>query len=379
LLIAIGVFGLVAMVAAMAAASWAASSWVAKRLRSCPFRLFDIGRSSDSLWHEVTIRGAAVLAPLVLIAAAFTLSSLIVGTEARTMNLQILPGPAKEAGLVDGDHLLEIDGQVIVDWDGVVRALKARQATHEIVIQRVDQRLTFRVTPNDQWHIGIASKTEHHPVAVAEATRHGITMPLQVIAAAFAASTSGAVETAGTARIVRMIGQSSQGQPLNVLFILALLGAYLWPAIIVIHLLDAASFAAFSRSHQDALSSRSEVPLRTLRVARMRQAFNVLLAALIVGMDCPSHLSADLVARRFAMGTRKGGPVCRSADDSLFQRGAAACHLDPCSRLHDRKRTRQESDQRIASLGRRRCGECRRIPSWPTRANHGDPIRALDI
>jgi hypothetical protein len=67
----------------------------------------------------------------------------------------------------------------------------------------------------------------------------------------------------------------------------------MWPALPVKHVLDVALLPVFMRSHRDALSSGSEVPLSTLHVARVRQVLSILLATMIVAMIGASLLNKN--------------------------------------------------------------------------------------
>jgi hypothetical protein len=112
--------------------------------------------------------------------------------------------------------------------------------------------------------------------------RGGFSTPFEVVRACLTLGTSKHVETAGPVQIVRSTGQAGQRGPFRVLSFLGFLGAYLWPSIPLMHLLDAASLPAFFPPQ--GAGGESEASLRSLRFQRLRLTFDVVLTALGVGM-----------------------------------------------------------------------------------------------
>jgi hypothetical protein len=257
----------------------AAPSWFARAVGVESFRLFDVKRPCSSVWKEVAIRIAASFAPLVFASGLFVLASLIGGEPAATTTLEVRPGPAKEAGLEDGDRILDIDGRAVADWEEILSAIRAKRATHEIVVERGGARTTFSVTPNAEGRVGIVSRLERRDVSWDKALRTGFAMPFRVMAETFLAATQSTrkVELTGPVGIVRETAKAKQGGFGASLSFLAMLVAYVLPAFPIMHLLDAGSLFAFRRKYRVDGNTFPNVTLATWRIARLRQVLNGLL------------------------------------------------------------------------------------------------------
>jgi hypothetical protein len=272
--------GLFAFMAGLIFVAITSASRTAKVLGAGSFRLFAIERPSSSLAKELAIRAAAVLAPFVLVMGAFVVAHLVGGDPLATTTVTVRPGPAKEAGMQTGDRVVEIDERPIATWEELRTSFGVPNATHRVVVERAGRRTMLSVTANAAGRIAIESQHEQRPVAWTSALAKGVTAPFNVLAATLTNlfRSSGKAEIETGPGIVRSAGQASGEGLAASLGFFAIVGAYLWPAFLVAHLLDAATLPAFRRRysarHGDA-SSPAELVAK--RITRSFQVFNVLL------------------------------------------------------------------------------------------------------
>ena len=83
------------------------------------------------------------------------------------MSLRVLDGPAKRAGIEDGDRIVAVDEKPVADWTAMRDAVR-EGAEHTLTVERNGQRITRVVTPNDERRIGVerqASSIAKRPLA----------------------------------------------------------------------------------------------------------------------------------------------------------------------------------------------------------------------
>jgi len=279
--ILLGIAGLVGITAGLPFLSWLASSWAARGVGARAFQLFDVERPCSNVWKETLIRGAGAIAPLVMVSGLFVMASLLGGESVPTTSVRVLAGPAREAGMQDGDRVLEIDDRAVDTWQELLAAVRAAPGTRKIVVDRGGARTTLSVTPNAAGRIGIESNLDHRPVNWANALETGIRRPFEVLHAIISVALEHKrVELEGPVGIVRATAAARPGGIGASLSILAIIGAYLWPAFAVMHLLDVATLPAFRRRYPARRGDDAPVVMpATRRMARRRQLLNALLIA----------------------------------------------------------------------------------------------------
>jgi len=63
--------------------------------------------------------------------------------------------PAEEAGLLAGDRILEVEGEAVSTWGGLVERLQANPGVEiELLVARGEERLTVPITPRDDNGVG---------------------------------------------------------------------------------------------------------------------------------------------------------------------------------------------------------------------------------
>src|SRR5439155_6285663 len=133
------------------------------------------------------------------------------------------------------------------------------------------------------------------PIAWTSALAKGVTDPFSVLAATLSTMfrSPGKADLEGSVGIVRSAGQAS-GQGLAAsLWFLATMGAYLWPAFLAAHVLDAATLPAFRRRYSARQGDGSSpAELVTKRITRSLEVLNVFLVVcvLLLLVWIPLHL-----------------------------------------------------------------------------------------
>jgi hypothetical protein len=243
------------------------------------FEIFDVERPSSTWWKEVIIRTAGAIAPLVVLMGVFTVANLVGGDAVPSTTVYVRPGPAQEAGMLDGDRVVEIDQRPIESWQELLGAVKGTHVTHEIVVERRGERVKLSVTPNQAGLIAIESKYDRRPVALTKALRTGLEGPFQIMQAMFSAfQPPKNAELVGPVGIVRETAKASSAGFGGFLWVLGILGSYFWPAFPILHVIDSVTLSRFQRKYP--LKRADDAPVVTLetsRIARRRHALNSLL------------------------------------------------------------------------------------------------------
>jgi hypothetical protein len=275
-----GLLGLAGLFVALVLVASGASWWVARLVGAPGFQLFDVERPSSSLTKELALRSAGALAPLVLLVMVFAGVLLVAGDRVSTTTVNVLPGSARDAGMRNGDRVVEIDGSSVGSWEELRSHFQTPNEKHEIVVERGGERAPLLVTANSSGRIGIESQLQPRPVGWTNALARGAAEPFKIVAATVSAALRPPekVELAGPVGMVRETAKFTSGGLAATLWFLALIGSYFWPAFPLAHVLDAATLPRFRRTHSLRRSDDASpaVPT-TLRVARLLRLFHALL------------------------------------------------------------------------------------------------------
>ena len=142
---------------------------------------------------------------------------LITGSSVGTMRVDVMDGPAREAGVRDGDRVVAVDGQRVSDF-GEIRRQVAGGGGRPVALrlERGGGETTVSVTPGPRGLLGIRSRQERVPMPVGAAVRHAFARPVLVIAALIKQVRDGLVgrrhsELLGPVQVVRAVQQVSPG------------------------------------------------------------------------------------------------------------------------------------------------------------------------
>lgn len=175
----IGLLGLITLVLAGIGCSYFSARWVARRLGVARFHLFEPYPTGP--WgRRFLVRVTSVMAPLVLVWGLFFVAGMLGGKSVSSNRIETRPGPARDAGLSDGDRIVAINGVITQDFDAIRRELRAPRPSHEVLFERGGSRRTTTVTPDESGQIKIVSIEERHPVGALTAARVAVQAPWEL-------------------------------------------------------------------------------------------------------------------------------------------------------------------------------------------------------
>lgn len=289
-----GVLGYLGLLGTLALSMTLAAKQVARWVGIDGFRWFRELSVEVAGWRLLAVRVAAAFAPVGVAIVLSWASFVVNGIATTTTRVEVLAGPAREAGMRDGDRIVSIDGEDIQRWEQV-RAQRKRGPI-PVQVERAGRLVELTITPHEG-RLGVASQSGTEKLSLLSALEQGIALPFRVVAAtarSFISIGAGRDEAdfQGPVRIVRETAVAErQG---SVLRFLAMLAAYFWPFLAGIPFFDAAASMVFRASHPGAAQS----VLRGYRLERLR--LTLLLAA-------TGYLSGTVAAALTAAGLPLGG------------------------------------------------------------------------
>jgi hypothetical protein len=260
------------------------------------FRWFSLTVASASWWRLLLVWLAAGLAPWLVSASLFWTGFWLQGGTVTTTQVEVLDGPARRAGLRDGDRIVNVAGHRIETFDQVREHVHRQSGPVELEVLRGSQKLSFVVTPKDR-KIGVAPQLAREDLSPLQAAQRALPMPGHVVRDSMIgllriAKGSDAPDLRGPVGIVR---ESSKAHGANALLtFLAVLSAYFWPFLAGIAFIDAFATALFCATHPSAPSW----PPRAQRLARIQQTivFGFAGCALALACGALAAAKASLVA-----------------------------------------------------------------------------------
>src|SRR6188768_2055351 len=119
--------GLVTTVGVLSLTYFAVRAFVGRALAAHDARLFGV-YWDGSLGRALLLRVAPLAAVCALIWSVALVGLLVSGQEQPSTRVLVMPGPAANAGMQDGDRVLAIDGKAVGDWDAVLAASRSKAA-----------------------------------------------------------------------------------------------------------------------------------------------------------------------------------------------------------------------------------------------------------
>lgn len=279
----LGLVGYLAMVTAMIIATHGGALLAGRLLKTDGFRWFYSRPMKAALGRRIGVRAGSTLAPLFLCIFLSWCGNLHGGRSVATTTVEVLPGPAKAAGLLNGDRVVAVDGHPTQDWESV-RASILRPSGHQkqIDVERQGRKLVLQVAPNADQRIGITPIYERQSMNVLDAFTGAVKMPFALLGATLQrtlAEPNNATTLVGPVGIVRESASSKSGGSFVLFF--AFIGAYFVPQVLGLHLFDALTLALFGRTHPGATLGD---PGQGWRLSRLRQSLMVALALTLTVM-----------------------------------------------------------------------------------------------
>jgi hypothetical protein len=252
-------------------------------LLGVPHQWFGL-RSNAPLAKRLALRLGAWLCAVALCILAIWSSLLLGGTLESTTSVEVLPGTARNAGVLDGDQVLAVDGKLVSSFDELREKVATGRDRVELRVLRQDQQHTILVPLGTGSRIGVAPVMQRRALGPFAALQLAVPIPFkvmgQVLAVPFRFSSKDVPELKGPVAIVK--DTSRQRDKGSMLYFFGLVGAFmsLWlPALFVFEWL---TLRLFERTHRAASSDAAKGD--AWRLARLHQALVVALLCSVVGL-----------------------------------------------------------------------------------------------
>ena len=163
------------------------------------------------------VRAAGPLALYLYAVIVVVVGLLVSGRTVGTTRVDVMEGPARGAGVRDGDRVVAVDGTPVADFGDVRRLVAARGGGPVALrLERDGGETTVTVTPGARGLLGIRSRMERVPMPVGTAVRHALARPVRVVGAMWAQVAEGvagrrSAELLGPVAMVRTVQKSDAG------------------------------------------------------------------------------------------------------------------------------------------------------------------------
>lgn len=189
---------------------------------------------------SVAARLAVIIAgPLmnfILALVLFTILFYSIGAPSTTLE-GVIPGtPAEAAGIMQGDKVLAIDGEEIVDWGQLVQIVgNSKDKALEFTLERNNETITKTITPevddeSNQVMVGIVPKAKKSIISAVKTSFKNMIYVVAEIGDFLRRLVTRQVssgEVAGPVGIINMVGQATRAGWMNVLFLAGLISVNL--------------------------------------------------------------------------------------------------------------------------------------------------------
>jgi len=272
------VLGYLALFAGMFAMTLGGAKLGARLFRVPDFRWFDSQPANAARWRRFGVRSVSALASLTACVALFWCGYFLGGEAVPTTTVLVQAGPARDAGMQNGDRVVSIDGARIQSFEALRQTVKmGRERQLEIEIERDGSLMVLRLAPNAQGRIGVSPQDETVSLGVTQSAARAVKQPFLIIRDELR-SVTGLLEhdLQGPVGIVREASKSNERRWTLLILMLASKGAYFWPNLASLQLFDAATLWLFRKTHRVANPADS-----IWRLARLQQGFGLVLVSLI--------------------------------------------------------------------------------------------------
>ncbi|MBI5478727.1 MAG: PDZ domain-containing protein [Deltaproteobacteria bacterium] len=180
------------------------------------FYLADPARAAPRA-ARLGVRAAGPLALYLHAVILVVIGLLVTGSSAGTLRVDVMEGPARAAGVRDGDRVVAVDGTPVADFGDIRRLVAARGGGPVALrLEREGRETTVTVAPGARGLHGIRSRMERVPLPVGTAVRHALARPVRVVGAMWTQLAQGVSGrrtelVGGPVAVVRMMPQVTVG------------------------------------------------------------------------------------------------------------------------------------------------------------------------
>jgi membrane-associated protease RseP (regulator of RpoE activity) len=190
----------------------------------------------NTRWRRFFVRAASVVAAFAVCLVLGALSARASGVSLPSMFVDVYPGPARDAGIRSGDRIVSIDGKPYDDFEAMRADIQSSRGPRSITFERNGERITREVDPMPERRIGVGSRPALRPPTFAETIEQGFAACFSP----FRQLRSTRLKTlAGPFALSRSIDGTVVSRGELYLYASALYAAYVWPALLLLHLIDA--------------------------------------------------------------------------------------------------------------------------------------------
>ena len=272
-MLALSIAGYLAVLAALVTATQGGAKLGARLFFVHDFRWFDSQPASAAWWRRFGVRSTSALASLFVCVALFWCGYFFAGDEVATTTVFVHAGPARDAGMMDGDRVVSIDGTKVDTWEALRQAVQGGRE-RQIELERTGISRVLRVTPDAHGRIGVAPQDRNVPLGFVDSAVRALRQPFRVISAKIRGATSG-LEVQGPVGIVRATSKSGKRNAWSMFFMLGSLAANFWPHLAGLQLFDAATLWLFRKTAPAAEGDSF------WRLARLQQGLGLALVSLV--------------------------------------------------------------------------------------------------
>jgi membrane-associated protease RseP (regulator of RpoE activity) len=237
LFVLVGLAALVVVPGAVIAA--AAAAWVltARALRIPEFRPLKTP-PPGAFARRLAVRAASVAAAFSVCFLAAFAGALSMGITEPTLHVRVLDGPAKRAGVEDGDRIVAVDGASVASFDEMRGRVQNARGPVTLTLDRRGTPITRTVTPGANHRIGVESQPgERRSASFGEAAASAGSVAF--VARLYLRTGEKRASLMGPIGIVKATATESASKIGPSFMLAALVAAWVWPVVLAFQILDA--------------------------------------------------------------------------------------------------------------------------------------------
>lgn len=240
----LGLFALLGVPAVLWLSSLGTRVAVARRLNVRGIGRLGLSYSAEysavPLRKRAAIQVSGHLTSYLICVAVLLVGAMGAGRAVATLEVRVLPGPAMDAGMRDGDVVIAIAGTRIAAWEELPATLSKHGGTPVTVeVDRAGEPMRFTVTPTNEGRIHVSPTISMEPASFGESLRLAAWEPIAhgpgIIVGMARAAASPRQELSGPVAMASGAPQRRSGW--NSLLLVGSMMTLVWPVLTLIDLL----------------------------------------------------------------------------------------------------------------------------------------------